>query len=94
LFFTRKSPKIKEISKAVQNLSFWKTGVVCQTFLDFRHTGDMNMQKYACNVCGYVYDPAVGDPDGGIAAGTPFESIPEDWVCPTCGLGKSDFSPA
>ncbi len=50
------------------------------------------MKKYQCDVCGYIYDPAVGDPDGGIAAGTPFESIPEDWVCPTCGVGKDDFS--
>ena len=49
--------------------------------------------KYICEVCGYVYDRAVGDPDGGIAAGTPFESIPDDWVCPICGVGKSDFKP-
>ena len=52
------------------------------------------MQKYVCVVCGYVYDPAVGDPDGGIAPGTAFEDIPEDWVCPICGVGKDDFSPA
>jgi rubredoxin len=51
------------------------------------------MQKYICNVCGYEYDPAVGDPDGGIPPGTPFESIPDTWVCPTCGVGKGDFSP-
>ena len=48
--------------------------------------------KYVC-VCGYEYDPAVGDPDGGIAPGTPFEDIPDDWVCPVCGLGKDAFSP-
>jgi rubredoxin len=52
------------------------------------------MQKYVCNVCGYVYDPAAGDPDGGIAPGTPFESIGDDWVCPLCGVTKNDFSPA
>ncbi|MDR2784794.1 MAG: rubredoxin [Treponema sp.] len=52
------------------------------------------MQKYVCNICGYLYDPAAGDPDGGIAPGTPFESIPDDWVCPACGVGKSEFSPA
>ena len=51
------------------------------------------MKKYVCDVCGYVYDPAVGDPDGGIAPGTAFEDIPEDWVCPICGVGKGDFSP-
>ena len=49
--------------------------------------------KYICEVCGYVYDPAVGDPDGGIPAGTAFENIPDDWVCPICGVGKSDFKP-
>ena len=43
------------------------------------------MKKYRCEVCDWVYDPAVGDPDGGIAPGTPFEEIPEDWVCPVCG---------
>ena len=50
------------------------------------------MKKYVCDVCGYVYDPAVGDPDSGIAAGTAFEDIPDDWVCPTCGVTKEDFS--
>jgi rubredoxin len=50
--------------------------------------------KYTCNACGYVYDPEKGDPDGGIAPGTAFEDIPEDWVCPLCGLGKGEFSPA
>ncbi|MBO4738188.1 MAG: rubredoxin [Bacteroidales bacterium] len=49
--------------------------------------------KYVCSVCGYVYDPAVGDPDSGIAPGTPFEEIPDDWTCPLCGVGKSDFKP-
>ena len=48
------------------------------------------MAKYECP-CGYVYDPEVGDPDGGIAPGTAFEDIPEDWVCPVCGLGKDAF---
>ncbi|MDR1112802.1 MAG: rubredoxin [Bacteroidales bacterium] len=43
-------------------------------------------------VCGYVYDPAVGDPDGGIAPGTAFADIAEDWVCPICGLGKDAFT--
>lgn len=51
------------------------------------------MKKYICNVCEYIYDPAEGDPDGGIAPGTAFEDIPEDWVCPLCGVGKDDFSP-
>ena len=50
------------------------------------------MKKYVCNVCGYVYDPEVGDPDSGIAPGTAFEDIPEDWVCPICGVTKEDFT--
>ena len=49
--------------------------------------------KYVC-VCGYVYDPAVGDPDSGIAPGTAWEDVPEDWVCPVCGMSKDVFSPA
>ncbi len=50
------------------------------------------MKQYVCDVCGYVYDPATGDPDGGIAPGTAFKDIPEDWVCPVCGVGKDQFS--
>jgi rubredoxin len=49
--------------------------------------------KWECLVCGYVYDPAKGDPDSGIAPGTAFEDIPDDWVCPDCGAGKEDFEP-
>jgi rubredoxin len=52
------------------------------------------MQKYVCDVCGWIYDPAVGDVDNGVAAGTAFADLPADWVCPECGVGKSDFSPA
>lgn len=51
------------------------------------------MKKYVCQVCGYVYDPEVGDPDSGIAPGTSFEDIPDDWSCPLCGVTKSDFEP-
>lgn len=49
------------------------------------------MQKWRCIVCNYVYDPAVGDPDNGVEPGTPFESIPDEWVCPLCGAGKDEF---
>ena len=52
----------------------------------------MNMKKYVCNVCGYVYDPAEGDPDNGVAAGTAWEDVPEEWVCPLCSAPKEDFS--
>ena len=49
------------------------------------------MAKYECIVCGYIYDPELGDPDGGIKPGTPFEEIPDDWVCPVCGARKDQF---
>ena len=51
------------------------------------------MQKYVCDACGYVYDPELGDPENGIAPGTPFEDLPDDWVCPECNVGKGQFSP-
>lgn len=51
------------------------------------------MKRYVCEVCGYIYDPEEGDPDGDIAPGTPFEKLPEDWVCPMCGASKDEFSP-
>ena len=50
-----------------------------------------NMVRYVCITCGWVYDPAEGDPESGIAAGTPFEEIPDEWVCPACGVGKEYF---
>ena len=48
---------------------------------------------WICESCGFVYDPAEGDPDGGIPAGTAFEDIPDDWFCPVCGARKTDFEP-
>jgi flavin reductase (DIM6/NTAB) family NADH-FMN oxidoreductase RutF/rubredoxin len=48
-------------------------------------------QKYKCTVCGYIYDPEKGDPDSGIKPGTPFEELPDDWVCPVCGASKDQF---
>ena len=52
------------------------------------------MKKYVCDVCGYEYDPEVGDPETNIPAGTAFEDLPEDWACPLCGVGKDEFSEA
>ena len=49
------------------------------------------MDKYVCAICGYVYDPEAGDPDNGVAPGTAWEDVPEDWVCPLCGVGKDNF---
>lgn len=53
----------------------------------------MDSEKYICEVCDWVYDPTVGDPDGGIAPGTSFADLPDDWVCPVCGVGKDQFAP-
>ena len=50
------------------------------------------MDKYVCDVCGYMYDPAIGDPDNGVDAGTSFENLPDDWVCPVCGASKDEFT--
>ncbi|MEX1308180.1 MAG: rubredoxin [Eubacteriales bacterium] len=49
------------------------------------------MDKYVCTICGYVYDPEVGDPDNGVAPGTPFSEISDEWVCPLCGAAKDAF---
>lgn len=50
------------------------------------------MKKYVCEVCGYIYDEELGDPDNGIAPGTPWEEVPDDYVCPLCGVGKDQFT--
>lgn len=54
----------------------------------------MSMEKYICDVCGWIYDPEVGDPENGIAPGTPFEELPDSWACPLCHQGKDVFSKA
>ncbi|MFO7948187.1 MAG: rubredoxin [Armatimonadota bacterium] len=51
------------------------------------------MQKYQCTACEYIYDPAEGDPDNGVEAGTSFDNLPDDWTCPDCGVGKDFFEP-
>ncbi|MDR1679762.1 MAG: rubredoxin [Prevotellaceae bacterium] len=51
------------------------------------------MKKYKCSVCGYIYDPAIGDFDYGVTPGTAFEDIPDDWVCPVCEADKEEFKP-
>lgn len=50
--------------------------------------------KYECELCGYIYDPATGDEEHGLAAGVAFEDLPDDWECPLCGAGKEEFKPA
>jgi rubredoxin len=56
--------------------------------------GGVAMKQWKCTICGYIYDPVSGDPDNGIAPGTPFEKIPDDWCCPVCGAGKDMFEEA
>lgn len=51
------------------------------------------MKHYKCAVCGYIYDPSQGDPEHGVQAGTAFEQVPADWVCPECGVSKDEFLP-
>lgn len=54
---------------------------------------ESDVKRYVCDACGYIYDPAEGDPDNEIKPGTAFEDLPDDWTCPVCGVGKEDFSP-
>lgn len=61
------------------------------SYVDEKKIEVIKMPSYQCTVCGYIYDPALGDPDGSIKPGTPFEELPADWVCPVCGADKSQF---
>ena len=51
------------------------------------------MKQYQCQICGYIYDPAAGDPDNHVPPGTAFENLPPEWVCPICGAAKDQFKP-
>ena len=62
----------------------------CLRRLNLRRSA-MDNKKYVCSACGYIYDPAAGDPDNGIKPGTPFDKLPADYVCPVCGVGKDQF---
>jgi rubredoxin len=53
--------------------------------------GGLEVEKYICTVCDYVYDPELGDPENGIEPGTPFDDLPDDWVCPDCGVDRDEF---
>lgn len=72
----------------VQNI----TKICYNIYVNIYMEGDISMERWVCEPCGYVYDPEVGDPDGGVAPGTKFEDIPEDWVCPVCGATKDMFA--
>lgn len=87
---------MRKLAQAVRILA---QGASCQgcesgTDIDIPAPNDLktrDMDKYVCIICGYIYDPAEGDPESGIAQGTAFEDIPEDWTCPACGVGKEHF---
>jgi rubredoxin len=64
---------------------------IIHTFQPTNRIEEETMDKYECTVCGYIYDPAEGDPDNGIDPGTKFEDLPDDWVCPVCGATKDQF---
>jgi rubredoxin len=64
---------------------------MCQYYYETINKGGLKMDKYVCTVCGYVYDPQVGDPDNGVKPGTAFKDLPDDWVCPICGATKDQF---
>jgi flavin reductase (DIM6/NTAB) family NADH-FMN oxidoreductase RutF/rubredoxin len=73
-----------------------KRGTTPKTALIYIEKGETKkevkkMEKYRCTICGYIYDPEKGDPDSGIKPGTPFEKLPDEWVCPVCGAGKDAF---
>ena len=89
-------------SKETMTYSFYrdikhgKTPKTAATYVEEKTKVDERMpqmKKYECTVCGYIYDPEVGDPDNGVEAGTPFDKVPADWVCPDCGAGKDEFKP-
>ena len=67
------------------------TSKVFALFISYRK--EKKMKSYECTACGYVYDPEQGDPGGGVRPGTPFGELPDDWVCPNCGVEKDMFEP-
>jgi rubredoxin len=72
-------------------ISFGKNTIIVN--IDHCREGGIKMQKYECIACGYIYDPELGDPDNDVAPGTAWENVPEDWLCPLCGVGKDQFEP-
>jgi rubredoxin-NAD+ reductase len=68
--------------------------IVYNTFTSHQNNGGNTMAKYVCDACGWVYDDEVGVPENGIAPGTKFEDLPDDFECPLCGVGKDMFSEA
>jgi rubredoxin len=72
-------------------LTKWLLCCIINTSNKYQEEKHLTMKKYVCELCGYEYDPRVGDPENDIEAGTDFEDLPADWTCPLCGAGKDDF---
>ncbi len=91
---TKENPMTYEFYHKVKGGYSPKTAPTYSSEVDKKFEKNMEvekMDKYVCEVCGYVYDPEKGDPDNGIAPGTKFEDLPDDWVCPVCGASKEAF---
>jgi len=81
-----------------RDIKHGRTPKTAATYLKLKQSAGLkegveDMKKYKCLMCGYIYDPAVGDPDNDVEAGTAFEDLPDDWVCPDCGASKDEFEP-
>lgn len=74
-----------------QQVKHGTTPKTAPSYIEQKEKVTTEMSKYRCKVCGYVYDPALGDPDNGVKAGTPFEQLPKEWVCPVCGAPQDEF---
>ncbi len=98
IFFMKETfstKKRKNKKSSILFCSYYNIHYLCKTQFSLLITNLKErkiMEKFVCDVCGYVYDPAVGDPDNGIESGTAFADLQEDWVCPICGVGKDEFS--
>ncbi len=85
--------KIEELVEKIKSDKALQEGFLQEPIATLEKLIGIDLPEEQLNVCpcGYVYDPAAGDPDNGVAPGTPWEQVPEDWVCPVCGLGKDSF---
>jgi len=91
-FVNGDAPRPTATLKAESQSGVQKTaGSVAGMNPEKREAGSGGMKKYVCKVCGYVYDPEKGDPSSGIIPGTPFERLPNEWLCPVCGVPKTEF---
>jgi flavin reductase (DIM6/NTAB) family NADH-FMN oxidoreductase RutF/rubredoxin len=85
------SDKVSMTYEFYHQMKKGKTPSAAPTYIPPEKKEAVKVSKYQCKICGYIYDPAAGDPENGIKPGTAFESLPENWVCPVCGAAKSEF---